>query len=192
MTLFLDLDGPLLDVEERYFRVHHDILAELGYSDPVDDKASYWRMKRDRRPLSAFLMEKGKSLVDEGIHRRRWLETIESEDYLDFDRIIPGAKQQLGKLSGPHTLVLVTLRRNREGLIRELECLQLRLFFRAVLCKAQRTRDSWKVRHDLIRSSLLLEFDRWIIGDSEVDILAGKSLGLTTVAVLSGIRNLRC
>jgi len=149
-------------------------------------KKAYWRMKRVRRPLSEILANTG---IDEAAYSKIWLAKIESPEYLPLDRVIPGAKQQLTKLKDLFQLVLVTLRHNREGLDEQLHELKLRPFFSHVLSRASLNVNGWEAKKDLISSSGLLSLPSWIVGDSEVDILAGKALGLTTVAVLSGIRD---
>jgi len=50
--LFLDLDGPLLDVRARYHAVYTQIARELGVAPlPLD---AYWQAKRQRAPLESF------------------------------------------------------------------------------------------------------------------------------------------
>jgi phosphoglycolate phosphatase len=189
MTFFLDLDGPLLDVSERYFRVHVDILSRFGVK--YADKPTFWNCKRDRRGLSSLLAESGVSL-DEDAYSRFWLETIESDEYLVYDRILDGVGALLEDLGRDHSLVLVTLRRRGGAVQDQIRKLGLRRFFSVVLTAPPTPQDSWRVKRSLIESSGLVNASSWVVGDTEVDVLAGKSLGLTTVAVLSGIRNERC
>jgi phosphoglycolate phosphatase len=186
MTLFVDLDGPLLDVSERYFRVHVDILSRFGLKSI--DKPNFWNGKRNRRPLSLLLTDSG-ATFDEGAYSKLWLENIESDDYLSFDRVHDGVIPLLQHLGQEHTQVLVTLRQRSEAVRAQLSRLQLNSYFRAILTAAPLSHHSWRVKRNLIESSGLADETSWIVGDTEVDILAGKSLGLTTVAVLSGIRN---
>jgi phosphoglycolate phosphatase-like HAD superfamily hydrolase len=188
MTLFLDLDGLILDVSERYYRVHAKILAGFGLNSI--DKQTYWNSKRDRQPVRALLVEGGVSL-DEDAYRMLWLETIESDEYLVSDRIFEGATEVLQELAREHSLVLVTLRRRELAVQDQIRNLGLERFFTAVLTAPPTSRDSWRVKRNLVDSSGLVDALSWIAGDTEVDVLAGKSLGLTTAAVLSGIRNER-
>jgi phosphoglycolate phosphatase len=186
MTLFLDLDGPLLDVSERYFRVHVDILSRFGLKSI--DKPTFWNRKRSRRPLSSLLADSG-ATFDEGAYSKLWLENIESDDYLPYDQVHDGVIPLLRDLGREHTQVLVTLRQRGDAVRAQLSKLALNSCFRAILTAAPSSHDSWCVKRNLIESSGLSDETSWIVGDTEVDILAGKSLGLTTVAVLSGIRN---
>ena len=187
-TLFLDLDGPILDVSERYFRVHEDILMSLG-SRCLAGRAEYWEMRRGREAFSEILRKYSERQVDEGAFADEWLRRIERLDYLCFDTVNPGVKKALGRLQGRFELVLVTLRQSREGVIHQLRQLSLGHLFSTVLTAPPLRSQSWKAKRDLIAASGLLLTGAWIVGDSEVDILAGKALGMRTVGVLSGIRN---
>jgi len=186
MNIFFDLDGPILDVSERYFRVHRDIVGQC--SGKVMDKTTYWHLKRDHRPLPALLTMTG-GPTSEVAYRAQWFQKIEALEYLQYDTVIPGAKEQLEWLRQGHFLILVTLRQRREHLEVQLKKLKLHRFFAAVFSANPTLAEGWKAKQRLISESQFLSGDALIVGDTEIDIRAGKSLGLTTVAVLSGIRN---
>ena len=186
MTIFLDLDGPLLDVSERYFRVHTDILSRVGIKPT--DKAAFWNCKRAGKSQTSMLNEMG-ATAHSAAYNKLWLESIESDYYLALDRVHSGVVRLLGELAQEYPLVLVTLRQRAEAVHCQLKRLNLHSFFRDVLTAPPLSRDSWQVKQRLIESSGMADRTSWIVGDTEVDITAGKSLGLTTVAVLSGVRN---
>jgi phosphoglycolate phosphatase len=186
MTIFFDLDGPILDVSERYFRVHQDIIERYGGKSM--DKETYWHLKRDRQPLFALLARLGNP-TSEHVYRTHWFHKIELKRYLRDDRVIGGAREQLKELGKRHTLILVTLRQRRDHLISQLRELTLRPFFTAVLSASPAGADGTKVKQCLIAESGYLNGYSLIVGDTEIDVRAGKALGVPTVAVLSGIRN---
>lgn len=186
LNIFFDLDGPILDVSERYFRVHQDIIERHGGKSM--DKATYWQLKRDRQPLSALLTMAGCSNIEEAYHAE-WFRNIESLEYLRYDIVIPGAREQLDSLRQHHFLVLVTLRQRRDYLDIQLGQLDLGRFFSAVFSTDPTAVEGWKAKRNLISESGFFSRDALIVGDTEIDVRAAKSLGLTTVAVLSGIRN---
>jgi phosphoglycolate phosphatase len=188
-SLFIDLDGPILDVSARHFRVCADILTMLGNPPSVKNSATYWKMKRNGDSLAVILRKLSKSPVDEAVFSYQWLQRIEQLEYLRLDRVPRFARTQLPKLCEKFDLVLVTLRQCRETLDAQLKELQLFYFFHCILSRTPSRSGTWELKRDLIASSGLLYADSWIIGDSEVDILAGKALGMKTIAVLSGIRN---
>lgn len=186
MTIFFDLDGPILDVSERYFRVHRDIVEYLGGT--TMDKMTYWRLKRDRQPLSALLAMIGNP-TSEQAYRTHWFHKIELMRYLRHDRVNRGAREKLKELEKHHTLILVTLRQRRGHLSAQLEKLSLRPVFAAVLSASPVGADGSHVKQRLIGESGYLNGESLIVGDTEIDVRAGKGLGIPTVAVLSGIRN---
>lgn len=189
MIIFFDLDGPILDVSARYQILHRDLLEPLGVSPLPPD--TYWQRKRNRCPEVAILQELGVSELAHTYSRRR-LELIEAESYLAHDRLWPWTIPVLTTLAARYTLILVTVRSNRQALERQLQRLKLRHFFKAVLTEpAADPVDAQKARligHYLAQERPLTH-GCWIIGDTEADIGAGRLLELTTVAVRCGIRD---
>ena len=189
MIIFFDLDGPLLDVSERYQILHRDLLDGMGVTSLAP--TMYWQRKRKRCPEAAILKALGASEFEPSYSRRR-LELIEADSYLAHDRLWPWTIPVLTTLRSHYALVLVTVRSNREALERQLTCLELRCFFRAVLTESAAdpvdVQKARLIRHYLSQQDLSTR-GSWIIGDTEADIGAGELLGLTTVAVRCGIRD---
>jgi phosphoglycolate phosphatase-like HAD superfamily hydrolase len=71
----------------------------------------------------------------------------------------------------------------------QLDALELRPFFEAVLVGSPLSGVASAVKAGLLRQSRWLRPGALIVGDTEVDIRAGKAVGIKTVAVLSGIRS---
>jgi len=184
MVIYFDLDGPILDVSERYFRVHRAIVGS-----GVLGRAEFWNLKRQRAPLDQILA-KDKASIDTQTYRTAWLSLIEEQEYLKHDRVVAGARAVLALLGLSHRLVLVTLRRNRENLLWQLKDLDLASSFARILSGNAREELDWQTKARLIRADLEEEGEgpAVIVGDTEVDLLAGQVLGLATIAVCSGIR----
>jgi phosphoglycolate phosphatase-like HAD superfamily hydrolase len=186
--LIFDLDGPILDVSEKYYRLYCDIVREYG--GLAISKDDYWICKRQRIPETIILQRSGLtgSETDFQILRK---ERIESEPYLAHDRVWPEAITMLTELAEFHSLYLVTLRHDRASLIHELDRLKLRSYFQIVFSAPS---DSSAHEHSETKVQLVREvfpadsFTGWFIGDTATDILAGKKLGINTVAVSYGIR----
>src|SRR5262249_19700782 len=130
MIIFFDLDGPLLDVSERYQILHRDLLEGMGATPLAPDV--YWQRKRQRYPESAILEELGVCELEPSYSRRR-AEFIETDSYLAHDRLWPWTLPVLTTLTFHYALVLVTVRSKPEALERQLTHLNLRRFFKAVL-----------------------------------------------------------
>lgn len=188
-NLFVDLDGPILDVSERYFRVHQDVLRSLGSLRVTISKTQYWRMKRSGQPLELILTKFSDGRIDQAAFLNEWVKCIELPEYLQLDTVFPGVRKRLHQLKERFNLVLVTLRQDKDAIGTQLKRLELTNLFSCVLSRSPLRSEGWKVKRDLIASSGLFSTPAWIIGDSEVDILAGRALGMKTIAVLSGIRN---
>ena len=185
MKVFCDLDGTLIDVSVRNYRVYTEVVELFG-GQPLD-KDIYWDLKRRKTkwpellPMSELLPDIEKQFLDEFIKK------IESPDYLKLDTLFPGALDALDSIAHTHECYLVSLRRNRRNLLEELAWLQLAPHFKSVLTGHSES-DGYDVKIALIKE--VLGDDRGvIIGDTEADIVTGKELGMHTVAVTSGIRD---
>lgn len=185
MLIYFDLDGPILDVSGKFYKIYTDLLIEHGY--PRLPKDEYWQLKKEHTPIPEIMKRTcPPEFIDCYIKKR--LEVIENFSYLKQDKIIPGADQVLHRLSQKHTLILVTLRNRSETLSQELDYFDLRKYFKKILSQDNNPGD-WQTKAKLIREDGFFQTgDAIIIGDTQADIKAGKSLGMKTCAVLSGIR----
>jgi phosphoglycolate phosphatase len=187
VPIFLDFDGVLLDVSERYFRVHRALIQPcLGAGL---DRTLYWNLKRQGRPIRDILEADGATEVDESTYRKLFVKTIEAREFLVHDVLIPGTREIVASLAHRHPLTLVTLRQEPDHLAMQLDALELRPFFEAVLVGSPLSGVASAVKAGLLRESRWLRPGALIVGDTEVDIRAGKAVGIKTVAVLSGIRS---
>lgn len=188
MTLFFDLDGPILDVSEKYYHLYCDIVREYGgEAIPKDD---YWSCKRRRISETVMLQRSGLTGAETDYLALR-KGRIETETYLAHDRVWPEAEAMLADLAESHSLFLVTLRHDSASLKHELDRLKLRQYFQRIFSAPT---DSTAHEHSETKVRLVREafpetcFSGWFIGDTATDILAGKKLGMNTVAVAFGIR----
>lgn len=184
---FFDLDGPLLDVSDKYYRVYADILQERGYT-PVA-KSIYWRAKQLKISDREILAQSGASDIVVRYQAER-NSRIETDRYLALDRLQEGTITTLQSLSAHYRLVLVTLRSSPTQLDSQLKKTGLAPFFEAILTTGGHgIFPRWLVKQRLIVERFAEDLSGgWFIGDTETDILAGNDLGLSTIAVLSGIR----
>jgi phosphoglycolate phosphatase-like HAD superfamily hydrolase len=190
MTLYIDLDGPILDVSEKYYRVYADIVSSMGGT--ALPKTKYWFLKRQKTLLDKILEQSGLLPSCAAQYTTARMEMIESQKFLQYDRIQPQATETLTKLGNKHILVLVTLRTSAEALDHELHRLGLRRFFQEILSAPGKPQQRYMTKVALIRSLGTISSEEGIIvGDTETDIAAGKELSLTTIAVLNGIRTRR-
>lgn len=185
-TLYLDLDGTLVNVRRRYYFAYADALRELGMTPRSEH--DYWACRREGA-ASADLV----GAVDEACRQRflsRWLARVESPAYLRLDTLVPGTRETLISLLEFNELVLVTLRRERTALMEQLSELTLGKFFSAVYSRD----DSLEVnsKAELIRLlAKKVARDSVVVGDSEADVQTARALGLVSVCVTNGLRGRR-
>lgn len=186
---FCDLDGPLLEVSEKYYRAYADIIVEQGGQPIV--KECYWELKRQRTPATELLRLSAVPLLPVNLFIGNWAARVESRDYLLFDRLQPGAADTVDLLAERYALVLVTLRRSRELLLWQLAEVGLLSKLAAVLSSGEERTPRWRVKYDLVAAHYRGEPPDccWFIGDTETDMEAGRHLGARTIAVTNGIRS---
>jgi phosphoglycolate phosphatase-like HAD superfamily hydrolase len=185
MQIFIDLDGPILDVTRRYYLIYSDLLKKADFL-PFDQD-SYWSLKRLSINESA-IVQRNMPLagVTEYLDQRGCL--VEDPAYLVYDKLHTGALDTINAWASDYELNLVTLRRNRAALMSQLDLLGLRGKFDRVFC-AQGVEPGWQTKCEWIRASRTKPGGAVIIGDTEVDVLAGRAAGIYTVALSCGIRS---
>ena len=113
---------------------------------------------------------------------RRWLELIETEEYLNKDTVYSGVAEALNRLKRKNVLYLATARQSVETTIAELKRLGLFDFFNDVFVTEHKT-----TKEELIRRHVAsLSPDDVFVGDTGKDVQTGKALGMKTIAVSNG------
>jgi phosphoglycolate phosphatase len=188
LTIFFDLEGPLVDVSARHAALHRDLLRAAGLRGMAADL--YWERKRARVSEEEILRELGVLGLAPDYLRMR-LEQVESSDYLLLDRPWPWTHEVLARLARRYPLVLVASRSNHLLLLEQLDRLELIAFFHEVLSGPAR-RGVHKLKAHLM-DDYLRRHERppagWVIGDTEADVNAGRLVGLRTAVVRNGVRN---
>lgn len=185
MRIFFDLDGTLIDIKKRFYLVYSDILKKnnkkcLNFKDYIKLRKNHISTKDiilktcDFEFYKYFIKERNKF--------------IESEKYLEYDSVFSGVISIMNKLFPKHDLILITLRDNKKNTIKQLEAMQLHKYFEMILIGEHF--GTWETKYKLIKNydKSILKSDSLIVGDTEVDILAGKNLGIKTCGVLCGMR----
>jgi len=186
MTLFLDLDGPVLDTAARHFCVFRTIIERFDCSTSLQP-GEYWALKRTGKSSADLLEKHVVPKLDVNSFMNNWLREIESPESLKLDSLQPNAYETIGWLAKRFWLVMITLRQSRLRLEEQLQNLALNQFFRSILCADPRIDSGWRSKSQLI-SQHAFEKDAVIVGDTEIDVRAGKALDIATVAVSCGIR----
>jgi HAD superfamily hydrolase (TIGR01509 family) len=183
--ILIDLDGTILDVRKAYLEATKTAFAKVG-KEAFDIVVVLEIPKRLEQDLPIDDLVRGidaKTFLDaylDAYHRA----TIEKA------KPISNVSDTLRKLSEKAKLALSTKRKvPRKEVIAELEKFGLIKYFDYVVT-AMDTKNSKPSPEGLMKCSELLGIQSCeciVVGDSVVDVRAGKNAGIRTVAVLSGI-----
>lgn len=190
-ALLLDLDGTLVDSSEALKDAGRAGFVALGMSDFNDDKVAFEVARRLEQDVAID------DLFSE-FHRGKEVEERFLPAYLDAyysavmckGRPFPKTKETLQVLSTRFPLALITLRYvMREQIIDELKHLGLRRFFRVVVTTldVEKPKPSPEALLVAARKLRVPITNCAIVGDSIVDIQAGKAAGAKTIAVTTGL-----
>lgn len=159
-----DLDGTLLDSRARHQIVMDDVLKEFGIGLNTDD-------------LVLFKAEGGNNidwLIGKGINedtalsvQKRWIELIESPQYLAKDKLYDGVKDLMSSLSKKNDLFLITARNNERNAREQIGRLGISQYFtKIIIVKSDKETSDAKAKY-LVDNNIDL-----IVGDSETDFHA--------------------
>lgn len=189
-TIFIDLDGTVIDVWERYYQVMADFFAD-HLKSPFTSLSEYRKLKRiliyDSAIISQLCGGNQTSLPPEilqnyFLHKKQ---ALESAPLLLKDRVIGDFSLFADTVrKKQHKLVLITLRENEEHTREQLRYLNIDHLFDRIMLVSARGSENPKFR--ALRG--IAEKDDWMVGDSEVDIECGNLLGINTVHVDTGMR----
>jgi len=180
-TIFIDLDGPILDGKYKHYKCYADIINKYG-GKPIDIE-SYWNMKRSKIKRT-ILLEMSNFQSDYSTFYEEWLENIEKVQYLELDVIKPFAKETLNQWKKVvNNIILVTMRQNRENLIYQLGKLNiLNVFNEIITCSPLITNSKYEALKGKDFGNAVF------IGDTEEDMNTAKALNITSIAVTNGLR----
>lgn len=180
MNIFFDFDGTLLESRPRVFNLFNSLSGNtiISYDE-------YWQLKRNMFSnewiLTHILRQSNEDISN---FKNEWFNLIESEEFLEYDRIFNFTIPTLEKIEN-NKLYIVTSRMLVEPLNKQVESFGLKKYFNDVL--VSRNQISKK---DLISGTgLKLSANDIIIGDTEADIIAARELNIRSFSVLSGFRS---
>ncbi|WP_204153300.1 HAD family hydrolase [Leptolyngbya sp. CCY15150] len=208
VTLFCDFDGPIMDVSERYYHTYCSGLADTQHhyqslGQPLQlaplSQEQFWRMKQDRTPDTEIAMRSGLEPSQVSWFLKRVKQIVNQDTLLAQDRLQAGVIWALHLLhSHGARLVLVTLRQ-RDQVKQILNQHHLNHLFAAVWGAGDRDaayNNHAQHKADLLRQAIAHSLQggysanrAYMIGDTEADIIAGQTHGISTFAVTCGIRS---
>lgn len=180
MKLFFDLDGTIIDSKTRMFILFQNLVnqSRLSYDE-------YWSLKRNgsvHKQILKYYFNYSIFQIEE--FEAKWMTLIETEELLDLDICFDFTYDVLEKLSSKAQLYIVTNRQSRDRTIIQLKKLGIIHFFSDIFVTEQKNDKS-----TIILNRIIVDKNDYMIGDTGHDILAGKKLGINTIAVTSGFMN---
>ncbi len=180
-TIYLDLDGTLLNVFDRLYKLYTFLLTEERVKKHLS-KEEYITTKRENiKEEEIIKTQLSKEKRTDYHHKREKL--IESPAFLQYDFLPDHISKTLDKLQENYDLILITKRKSEQNLRDQLKRLEMDHFFRKILV----TGEKYQSKAEIIREEYLSPHSI-IIGDTEEDIITGKKLNITTIAITSGMR----
>lgn len=185
MNIFFDLDGTLLDVSNRHYSVYSKVTKAFN-GKPLTQK-QYWSMKKNKTTWPKILLLSKINGHKEEEYIRLFIKLIEDEDNLKTDKLFRDAIPVLTVLCSYYDCYLISLRRNPERLLKQLEWLNIDKYFKKIL-SGHSEYEGYDTKIKLLKS-LPYKVGDIVVGDTEADVKSGQALGLVSVGVLSGIRS---
>ena len=176
-TIAFDLDGTLIDISDRDYRIYADILTELGYKSI--NKEQYWPLRREKTDihsilaLSACTADKDVAYFLDSRAKR-----MEESSYLSLDTLFDDVLPAFSKLKQNYNLVILTRRLNKANTDQQYHCLGLEKYTELMIVSGDK-KERMQAIPDLVA----------FVGDTENDILPANGIGVRSIAVTTGIRS---
>lgn len=181
MKIFLDVDGPILDVSERYYAVH---CAIAGDSISLE---FFWQQKRAGLGGRAIVEHNGLDVAADE-YSRRWVAEIEAAEHMHLDALQPGVLDAMDALRAMGTVTFVSLRQNGEQLQAQLRALGVARD-ETILSASPLSGHGPSLKVELVREHVgECTLADVMVGDTRIDLEAGRELGVRTIGVTCGIR----
>lgn len=181
--LILDFDGTIVDVYERYFNIFNDFwkIDDLSLKDYIDTKK---KLEYDNIILKHLSRDFSES--EYLLYKKFKKKYLEDEQYLKYDNLIINENSM--KLIKANYSILITIRRNKINLIKQLELLEIRDIFNEIIILEP---NNDKTKYNYFKAQNISMKDCIVIGDSNTDLEISRLSPLKTFFVDSGLKSRR-
>lgn len=187
-AVLFDLDGTLADTDDDYISRAAQYLAPLKFLFPGSDPKRLLRraLMASENTLNFLLTVPDRVGLDDELEGlANWLQRLRGHGAPGHFSLIPGVEAMLAQLAGRYPLAVVTSR-NKRGTDAFLSQYGLTDHFRAVAFSQTAPRIKPHPAPVLWAAQVLgvPAEDCLMVGDTTLDIIAGRSAGAQTVGVL--------
>ena len=199
ISIFFDLDGPIVDVSDRYYRAYLESIKGFPSNSPnVLEKNEFWELKRNRITDFEISLMSGLKATDARTSADIRRDLSFKFELFSLDKLFSDVYELFELLKrNKMTFGIVTLRRKKQ-LSYAMKQFKLDKFIKPDL--AFGLEDSHKISNDIQEKHILLvqalnrlEADPnevWFIGDTDTDIFSGKLAKVSkTIGITRGIRS---
>lgn len=177
-TIAFDLDGTLIDIKPRDYKIYVDILKSIGHR-PITLQ-QYWPLRQAKYNIIKLL--KISHVTNEfeiNLFLKERNRRMEQYDYLLLDSLFGDVTSTISNLSTQYNIVIATKRSNRVNTMRQLFHLGINNLFSNIYITSGNKIDLYAQINNL----------EYIVGDTENDIESANQLGIKSFAVETGIRS---
>ncbi len=189
-ALFFDVDGTLADTDDEYIHRAARLLGPLKYLFPRQDPTAFlrWGVMTVESPLNTLMgIPDWLGLDDKLVALSNWLADVRHRPQVGRFVLMAGVETMLAPLAARYPLGLVTARPERQTRA-FVEQFHLGPYFKLII--SAQTAPHTKPYPDPVlwgAQALGLAPEHCVmVGDTTVDILAGKRAGAQAVGVLCG------
>lgn len=189
-ALLFDLDGTLADTDDDYIRAAARWVKPFSFFFPRRDPTPFlrWGVMTVESPVNTLMaLPDWLGIDDELVTLFNWFSDLRGHPHPGQYALMAGVDAMLERLAPRYALALITARDERRARVM-LDQLHLARFFRLVV--SAQTAPHTKPHPDPVlyaaRELQLTSANCLMIGDTTVDMLAGKRAGAQTVSVLCG------
>lgn len=168
--IFWDLDGTILDIRQRLYRLFCELTdTQIGFE-------KYWQLKEAGYNQAKMLSYIGSTVEKKEFHTI-WLANVERMELLHYDTLQPGIKEILADLfSGGSEMYIVTNRQCLENVKKQLYHLGINSFFKNIITTEQKFTKAEAVKQQGINAAGGI-----FIGDSKEDMQAALELNCEAI-----------
>ena len=189
-AILFDLDGTLADTDDEYVREAARWVRPVQFLFPRRDPTPFlrWAVMTAEAPVNTLMaLPDWLGIDDELVKLMNWLSDRRGSARIGHYMIMAGVKTLLERLSQRYPMAVITARPERGARVM-LEQLGLSRFFQLTVSAqtAPHTKPYPDPVHWAARALSTPVKDCVMIGDTTVDILAGRRAGAQTIGVLCG------